>query len=262
MVDAGENRNICPQEILEGPRLEGSILSGDVERVYWETEYSYVFQDKEYFYYASSMLSDTTILDPIIEQHFESTVRYYLYGITKNEEICVDSVEMNFSDWIALTIDKITGKPADDTIQLWIAISSNWPHIRYEWSPNYMISDTTVESPYVWNDTTTFYRLVITDSLGCSVEDDIFEVYITSSLDNVAETEKVQIYPNPVENILNIEYNEPIERVEIYDLNGHRYGVFHDNTIDVSHLHTGKYILRISFRNDRKSTIVFQKVGL
>ena len=41
-----------------------------------------------------------------------------------------------------------------------------------------MISDTTIRNPKVWNDTTVFYNLEITDSIGCSVTDDMFEVYV------------------------------------------------------------------------------------
>lgn len=102
------------------------------------------------------MLSDTTILEPMITNHFEKTVKYYLTGITALGETCQDSVTLNFSDWSIVLIDKIIGKLSSDTVQLWSATVSNWPHIQYERSPNYMISDTTTASPLVWNDTTFF----------------------------------------------------------------------------------------------------------
>ena len=33
-------------------------------------------------------------------------------------ETCIDSVELNFSDWQFLTIDKVTGKSPTDTVEL------------------------------------------------------------------------------------------------------------------------------------------------
>lgn len=144
VIDAGENRNLCLEEINDSPQLFGTILSGDVIQVKWEATYFFPGLNKTY--YASNMLSDTISLQPIINEHYEKTVTYYLTGITSNGQTCVDSVTINFSDWLFVTIDKAIGKKPQDSITLWIAAQSSWGHLSYAWSPNFMISDTTIDT--------------------------------------------------------------------------------------------------------------------
>ena len=157
--------------------------------------------------------------------------------------------------------DKITGKLPEDTIQLWIAAYSNWPHVQYEWSPNYMISDTTVEQPFVWNDTTTFYNLVITDSLGCSVTDDVFQVYVTlSSVEDEKEAD-FQTFPNPAHDVLKVQTDLTINRIRIYDLNARVVIDSKQKEIDVSGLETGSYILQIESPGVKSFSKVIQIVG-
>jgi len=255
IIEAGMNRNLCPEEIQNSPTLQGEIISGDVVEIKWESQYYQSQLDK--YYYASIMLNDTSVLNPIIELHFEKTVMYFLTGITSNNETCTDSVELNFSDWTFLTIDKVTGKMPSDTIQLWIAAESNWQHIRYEWSPNYMISDTTVEKPFVWNDTTVFYNLIITDSLGCSVTDDVFQVYSNSSSTNEEKEININIFPNPTTNHLTIESPDPINYVEILDSNGNLCSRETSTELDLSTYKYGTYILKINFSN---GNVKFRKI--
>ena len=197
------------------------------------------------------MLNDTTLIQPTVEQHFDKTVKYFLTGITSSNETCMDSAVLNFSDWTFILLDKMTGKLPEDTIQLWIGAESNWPHVKYEWSPNFMISDTTVERPFVWNDTTTFYNLVITDSIGCSVTDDVFEVYIVS---NSLEEEKeldLKIYPNPVQDNLTIQSNLDVKHIRLLDLNGRMLINSKQQDIDVSGLESGNYVVQVE-SSDRK----------
>ena len=252
VIDAGENRNLCLEEINDSPQLFGTVISGDVIQVKWESTYFFPGLNKTY--YASSMLSDTATLQPIINEHYEKTVTYYLTGITSNGKTCVDSVTINFSDWIFLTIDKAIGKMPQDTVMLWVAIQSNWGHLRYTWSPNFMISDTTIENPVVWNDTTTFYHLTITDSLNCSVDDDIFEVYTTSSnLVSNAE-ENIKLYPNPTEDFIFIECDGQLNKIEIYDLQGLKLLETKHHVVDISELKHGVYMAHIKLENRKSFT--------
>lgn len=257
VIDAGENRNLCLEEINDSPQLFGTILSGDVIQVIWASTYFFPGLNKTY--YASSMLSDTTTLQPIINEHYEKTVTYYLTGITSNGQTCVDSVTINFSDWLFVTIDKTIGKKPQDSITLWIAAQSSWGHLSYAWSPNFMISDTTIENPIVWNDTTTFYHLTITDSLNCSVEDDIFEVYTTTSSSQDIRNEDLNIYPNPTIDILSFESKYPILEIEIFHLNGQKVMTSKLNTVIISGLNQGIYTAKILFDNQQSVTKLIVK---
>jgi hypothetical protein len=256
VVDAGFDRNLCPSDIQNNPELEGKVISGDVVHLKWESIYSTSFKT----YFASDMLSDTTVLNPIIEQHFERSVKYYLTGITSDNSTCLDSVTINFSGWQFLTIEKIIGKSPADTIQLWISAQSDWPHIGYEWSPNYMISDTTIEKPLVWNDTTTFYNLTITDSLGCRVDDQPFRVYTVSSVYEPNEKE-IRIFPNPANHWLHIE--SPIQGFEtlIYSTNGQKLIASKSTVIDISSLGEGTYIAYIITEDGPVISQIIQKIN-
>jgi hypothetical protein len=246
-IDAGYNRNICPSETNSGAKLFGKVISGDPINFIWESYYFQPSLNKSY--YASSMLSDTTVLQPSIEQHFERSVKYFLTGITATGETCRDSVQLNFSDWMFLTVDKITGKSTLDTIELWIAAESNWPHMKYEWSPNFMISDTTIRNPRVWNDKTVFYNLEITDTLGCKVTDDIFEVYVQPTSTKSFEKVYVEIYPNPFQDQINIQSEIGIKKLEVYDLQGLLVKQSSTNRINFQDENEGIYIVRIEFIN-------------
>ena len=248
-IDAGINRNICPIENINGAVLFGEIMSGDIVNLRWESKFYEPILDKTY--YASTMLSDTTILQPTVDQHFERTVKYYLIGTTTANETCIDSVELNFSDWQFLTIDKVTGKSPTDTVELWIAAESNWPHERYAWSPNYMISDTTIRNPKVWNDRTVFYNLEITDSIGCSVTDDMFEVYVISSSTNSIDLRNLKVFPNPTSNILNIELDSQINYIKMFDLSGRLVKEMNRINIDISELRNGIYILQVKTKDGK-----------
>ena len=54
------------------------------------------------------------------------------------------------------------------------------------------------------------------------------------------------IYPNPVQDILNLESQQPIERVKIYNLQGQLIMEKYTNSIDVSNLTTGLYFVQVT----------------
>nr|WP_297306862.1 T9SS type A sorting domain-containing protein [uncultured Flavobacterium sp.] len=74
---------------------------------------------------------------------------------------------------------------------------------------------------------------------------------------------QLKIYPNPVTDLLNVEYENVISRLAIFDLLGRKVGEFttdnKTNTVDVSYLTTGTYLLQIETENNEKSTIKFIK---
>lgn len=249
VIDAGPNRNICPEEARNNPQLFGKVISGDVVQVKWETEYYIPVLDQSY--YASSFLTDTTILAPTIKSPSDKTGKFYLTGITSTGETCRDSVEINFSNWMVILLQKLTGKQPKDTVRLWPAASSVWGPMQYAWSPNYMISDTTVRNPLVWNDTTVFYDLLITDALGCTVDDGYFSVFVQATSTNEWSESDLKIYPNPVNNQLNIESSKAIDRIQVFDAAGGLLGAHSQtNGINFSPYPTGNLILKVIYQDE------------
>ncbi|MEC3905531.1 T9SS type A sorting domain-containing protein [Tamlana sp. 2201CG12-4] len=61
--------------------------------------------------------------------------------------------------------------------------------------------------------------------------------------------EKVILYPNPVKNILIIQTIESLSKVEVYTVLGQKLMESYQNTIDVSQLSSGTYVLKIYAHN-------------
>ncbi|WP_379964527.1 T9SS type A sorting domain-containing protein [Epilithonimonas sp. UC225_85] len=71
------------------------------------------------------------------------------------------------------------------------------------------------------------------------------------------EKENIQIYPNPVKDILNIKSDETISDYEIYSLDGRKLTTgnkINDSKIDVSHLTKGNYLLKVKTKEKEQTT--------
>ena len=73
----------------------------------------------------------------------------------------------------------------------------------------------------------------------------------------------LSVYPNPVSDRLNIDYKENISNLTVYDLSGRSVKSLttnnSNNSIDVSDLKSGIYMLRIETENKDVSTVKFIK---
>lgn len=68
---------------------------------------------------------------------------------------------------------------------------------------------------------------------------------------------KIQVYPNPVKDILNINTSVSIKSVEIFSLSGVKVKESNSSKVDLSKLPTGNYIVKIT---DEKGNINTQKI--
>lgn len=95
------------------------------------------------------------------------------------------------------------------------------------------------------------YSVEVTDSNGCS---SISDVYLYSlGIKNSSANAELKVYPNPVENVLHVEANEPLQLI-LTDLTGRSVlQIFNANSMDVSGLSAGTYLLRIS---DSEGTLI------
>src|SRR5690554_2887489 len=104
-----------------------------------------------------------------------------------------------------------------------------------------------LESDMPLSDGTTYYAVIVSDN-GCV--SDVFAVTVTVTLsNNKFDRAKLAYYPNPTQGILNIQYAETIERVEIYNTIGQLVGTqdFSSNqiTVDMGSLSNGTYLLKL-----------------
>lgn len=113
---------------------------------------------------------------------------------------------------------------------------------------NYTGSDNYIAFKY--NAATTFDYLYI--------DNFTYQINPTLSVDSLDFDNSVSLYPNPVQNILNIK-GENIESVNVYSINGKKVLTTSVNvkTIDVSILETGMYFVNIK---DNKGNVIVKKI--
>jgi hypothetical protein len=102
-------------------------------------------------------------------------------------------------------------------------------------------------------------RLKTVDS---SINIDDVSLVLTSSLgvDDFSSTEKIELFPNPVKDILSIDSRSGIKKLAVFNLLGQKVMVKENtNSLNVNKLKPGAYILKIVDENDSVSTKKFIK---
>ncbi len=205
---------------------------------------SYTWHDS--IYTASSINSITSINS----QGCDSTVTLHLtinYSTTSTETVTAcDSYTWHDSIYTASSIDSITSinsQGCDSTVTLLLTI-------------NYSTHDTIVDSAagsYTWNGNTYTasgeYLFEGQTEAGC---DSIIVLQLTitevgiGTVDNLGH---ITLSPNPTTGKITISPSE-VDKVEVYDQSGRIVATFHDsNVINIRHLPTGIYTLRITLHN-------------
>ena len=90
--------------------------------------------------------------------------------------------------------------------------------------------------------------------LSASQVGELYSNNVLSSSDFAQNNLKVALYPNPVRDILNIELENEIKSVEIYNLQGQKIKTATSKQVDVSNLSNGVYMVRIQDANNAIET--------
>ena len=104
-------------------------------------------------------------------------------------------------------------------------------------------------------------RLKTVDS---SINIDDVSLVLTSSLgvDDFSSTEKIELFPNPVKDILSIRSVSILKKLEVFNVLGQKViGIENTNSLNVTKLKSGAYILKIVDENDTISTKKFIKTN-
>ncbi|MBN2667999.1 MAG: T9SS type A sorting domain-containing protein, partial [Bacteroidales bacterium] len=98
------------------------------------------------------------------------------------------------------------------------------------------------------------YIVEVTDENGCTATDDIVvDLTVCIGIDEIGETYRIEVYPNPANDLLNVNYNikANISELAVVDMFGR---VLIQSTIDsnsqqfdVSSLNTGVYFVKIQW---------------
>jgi len=256
-IDAGKDTIICGSN--ESLRIGGSpTATGGVEpyTFSWSTE----FKDSYYQYHASQFLNDTTIANPILVHPSlvsnKDEIKFCLTVKDKNGLQLKDSVVVKVSVMMHTAVLFFQYINVGDTVSLHSNLGPGMGigPLKYSWTPNYNISDTSAFIPLAWPAINTTYEIVATDSIGCRAYDKS-NVWIkplnVSSLSN--SKSQSAIFPNPINSSSVISIDKPVkETLTIKVFNSKGQIVLQDKMNDKSYnvgnriTQSGNYIYIIS----------------
>lgn len=198
----------------------------------------------------------------IVEVSPTESMWYHLNQKDFKFDETTDSIYITVEDIDACLIDDFAGE--DLTICYGDSIVINtidYPQFNYQWSSSNYLSDLFVSNPLFYATDTGVFNLnlfVGNPNTGTTVSDNIS---ITVDVCGFALTEldrKVQLYPNPARNRVEIKSPKPISSWQIVDAKGNTHKVSNSNiklqndvSIDVSNLNTGVYFVEIEVEGQR-----------
>lgn len=226
-VDAGKDTTFC-FDINDSVKIGGNPTAQGGEEPYsysWTADYPGL---------AQYILNDTTAANPIIIDFSGRDIPLRLTvkdnsGVEEYDSITIHPVHFVYTlIYYAPVINK------GDTIVL--------PHnefgngiapLTYYWTPDYNISDTSINHPLAWPDSSTTYEVYAIDSIGCRSGKEDIHVTVNHPLDIVIHAENETeswVMPNPI-NIHSKIYikNGPLKELGIKIINANGQLIFSDH---------------------------------
>lgn len=174
---------------------------------------------------------DSVALGPLPAADFIVAFNLHVAVITPCVSyVLVDSTFMNVSMPSAVTVPATgldTSICVGDTVQLLGQFSGGIAPYSFLWSPASGVSGTTNDTVLAWPTTNSSYNFLITDGCGQQANS-TFNVDVepcggTNFLPEVSHLRLPYMFPNPVENVLRIEFDlehAPEAEISIYNLTG------------------------------------------
>ncbi len=250
--------------------VQASVSGGFPPYTYtWYSDSIQPFSGSNITVHASSILSDTTILNPEITYvpKPRGTV-VYLLVMDSLGNTALDSSLLTQSDFgITLGGNFSAGIEKGDSI--WYTRGGNispitFPVASWSWFPTHGLSDSTLPSQFWMKpDSSINYSYIITDSMGCSqTEMNMATIYVYPvGVETIIPSKTIiQVFPNPTQGEITIQTENAIEAVKITSINGqlllqNKSG---SKTINVSELTAGSYVLQ-ALQNELWQTTTFMK---
>lgn len=265
-AEAGEDRIRCEADSIQ---IGGafSATGGSAPYSYsWET--TYVLGGGVLVFHANIFLNDTTLSNPLVVDA-ASNMESLTFKLTITDALnntATDSMKVTFSGFVSHLGDNFAHINQGDSVQVLHSLGGGISPLTYQWSPDYNLSNSALESPWAKPDTITYYVCTITDSAGCvSSFGDVFEVYVNPlSIDKEGLNNNLRVYPNPSSNILIIEnlgQQKDDLFLEIRSATGkfvlaQKVTGFEKTTVNTSQIPVGIYFVVIK---DKSKTISAQK---
>lgn len=201
IANAGNDTAYCAEGQQE------RILGGNPTAIGGVPPYTYTwsakYQWRDHIWYASSMLDDTTLANPMIKLGaIPDSIYFYLTARDSIGNSSTDSVMVRLSQYIVCLMDCILFIKYGDSTILWSCVDGGIGPFEYSWTPANSLSDSTVRNPWAKPTSNTEYKFKITDAAGCVFESRCFvTVYPVNADELRSSISKVRLYPNPSKNI-------------------------------------------------------------
>lgn len=172
---------------------------------------------------ASHFLDDTTKANPKLTDASSKGLRIKLEVKDNTGALSEDFINVRFSVFYSLAWDFYANIMKGDTIELAHDILNGIPPLKFAWSPNYNISDTSISSPFAWPYIDTWYKVIAIDSIGCISQPSYFDVRIKPSATPQYTEYNSILFPNPIDNSSVLYFNVLTHKnlmLKVLDSNG------------------------------------------
>lgn len=253
-VDIGPNVASCPNDSAAlGNNLLTSGFTPPLTYT-WEAHKVWQIGSNTYHYFASDFIDDTTSANPKVTSQEEGSIYFKLSVKDANGQVCSDSIAVfygNFMFTLASPRDYFINEGDSVFCSGWQNIAGTVPPFEYLWHPTHGVTDSTSLTFWAKPATTTLYRLIVTDSLGCSeMGPGSYRVHVNplSMDENLAS--QFSVFPNPAKGKVHVNNTSGllITEIAIVDLTGRgvmKIANFENKEIDISHLNAGAYLLQM-----------------
>jgi len=238
------------------------IFNGVPPFTYKWSCYTTLGSPPELFFTASAFLNDTNLLNPyIIDFIHGSYIKFTLTVTDSIGEITSDTLNVRYSSYAYLTEEcsnaEVLNINVGDSVQFEVkvcGVGRGFPPYRYLWTPTLGLSDSTISNPWCKPLISNIYYNYVIDTTGCKSLNFLgYNISVNpSSIKSINDTLDENImYPNPAKNKISIESLDEnnSNTVEIFDISGQvvfNQTIQKDNSIDISNLASGIYIVKVS----------------
>lgn len=105
------------------------------------------------------------------------------------------------------------------------------------------------------------YNIVYNQELYYTYIGQVWKYANSLSIEPIINTPKIDLYPNPSSDFVNLRSSDEIENISIYDVNGRFIAnpKFNNQQIDISKLQRGTYLIKINFEGNTVTKKIFRK---
>lgn len=241
-ADAGLNLYLCdsigssklaPLSSSRQSKLLGSTPTARGGAMPYKYKWTYIYKtnltSKPYIY-ASDLLNDTSISNPVLKDGFSS----WLYSYPNRKLTITLEVTDNTGTVVKDSIDIIQSlykykmvseryKSQKDTILFESNIGGGVIPLKFSWSPRNYILDSNINPMRTYSPIDVIYLSKATDSLGCIASDKISLLIYKSSIKESNFLNLISNYHNPINksSIFELSNFNKLSKIEIYNSLGH-----------------------------------------